>query len=77
MCRRVDEQAYVYITRCEKHGPGLGQYTSLADGPVNYDPLAAMLEAKAMAVCNCGSDQPESARYGHPHLAWCRAKRTT
>ena len=26
-----------------------------------------------MKECDCGSDRPASARYGHPHLAWCQS----
>ena len=25
----------------------------------------------AVKLCHCGSDDPVSARYGHPHLSWC------
>lgn len=33
---------------------------------------AALLEGEG-ATCTCGSSRPESARYGHSHLAWCPA----
>ncbi len=29
--------------------------------------------AQEATSCSCGSDRPESARYGHPHLPWCGA----
>jgi len=46
ICRRLDERQYVYVARCEKHGPSLGKYDMLADGPVVYDAFTAMLEAR-------------------------------
>lgn len=24
--------------------------------------------------CECGTDNPQSARYRHPHLPWCRCR---
>ena len=49
LCRRLDDRTYCYVKRCERHGPSLGRYDMLADGPVVYDQFAAMLEARQWA----------------------------
>jgi hypothetical protein len=63
------------ITRVER------EYQELTDGQfgtveewhevINARAAAALLRTPPQA-CTCGSDNPDSARSGHPHLAWCR-----